>query len=114
MMVTFRLKTVVASVLAAGMFGAGAGVLSRGTQAEGALAEKARVSAEAQPLIDADFSTGDFAALGWKAEGGWDVFTHPPKTANNPGAVARFPANKPDGSLTRTFAEVRNPRRLRL
>jgi hypothetical protein len=34
----------------------------------------------------------------------------PPEVINNPGAVARFPANKPDGSLTRSFAEIANIR----
>src|SRR5579859_4334392 len=67
-----------------------------------------------QTLIDSDFSKGDFAALGWKATGGWDVFTYPQEVANNPGPVARLPANKPDGSLTKTFAEIKNPKKLSL
>ncbi len=65
-------------------------------------------------MIDTDFSKGSFAALGWKASGDWDVFTHPKESANNPGPVARFAANKPDGSLTNTFAEVTNPGKLTL
>ena len=63
----------------------------------------------AQTVVDSDFSKGDFAALGWKAKGDWDVFQYPKEAANNPGLVARFAANKPDGSLTKTFAEVKNP-----
>jgi hypothetical protein len=55
-----------------------------------------------------------FAALGWKANGDWDVFTYPKEAVNNPGAVARFAANKPDGSLTKTFAEIKNPKKLSL
>ncbi len=65
-------------------------------------------------LVDADFSRGSFAALGWQAKGDWDVFTYPNQSAHNPGAVARFAANKPDGSLTKTFAEIKNPRILKL
>jgi hypothetical protein len=68
----------------------------------------------AQTIIDSDFSKGDFAALGWKVKGDWDVFTYPKESANNPGAVARFAANKPDGSLTKAFDEVKNPRKLTL
>jgi hypothetical protein len=68
----------------------------------------------AQTIIDADFSKGDFAALGWKAKGDWDVFVYQKDFPNNPGAVARFGANKPDGSLTKSFAEVKNPRKLTL
>src|SRR5258708_6545719 len=67
----------------------------------------------AQTVIDADFSKGDFAALGWKAEGAWNVFTYP-NVAKNPGAVARFAANKPSGSLAKTFDEIKNPRKLTL
>ncbi len=69
---------------------------------------------EAQTIVGSDFSQGAFAALGWKANGDWDVFVYPKDAANNPGPVARFPANKPDGTLTRTFAEIRNPPRLTL
>jgi hypothetical protein len=74
----------------------------------------ARTTCRGQPVFDSDFSRGDFEALGWKAKGDWDVFRYPKEAANNPGPVARFPANKPDGSLTRTFAEVKNPRKLTL
>lgn len=73
----------------------------------------AQTTCFAQALIDADCSRGDFAALGWKADGDWDVYTYP-AAANNPSAVARFAANKPDGSLTRTFPEVKNPKNLTL
>ncbi len=69
---------------------------------------------KAQTIVDSDFSKGSFAALGWKARGDWDVFLYPKELANNPGAVARFAADKPDGSLTKTFAEIRHPRKLTL
>ncbi|HEY2253411.1 MAG TPA: hypothetical protein VGH74_20195, partial [Planctomycetaceae bacterium] len=67
-----------------------------------------------QTVVDADFSKGDFAAFGWKAKGNWDVFTYPKEAAKNPGALARFAANKPEGALTKTFDEIRNPRKLML
>eukprot|EP00456_Euglypha_rotunda_P085425 TRINITY_DN861_c0_g1_i4.p1 TRINITY_DN861_c0_g1~~TRINITY_DN861_c0_g1_i4.p1 ORF type:complete len:659 (+),score=156.31 TRINITY_DN861_c0_g1_i4:3448-5424(+) len=67
----------------------------------------------ADKIIDSDFSKGGFEALGWKADGAWDVFTYR-DVARNPGAVARFAANKPAGSLTRTFAEITNPDKLTL
>jgi hypothetical protein len=75
---------------------------------------KAADTQDAKPLVDADFSKGNFAALGWEPNGDWDIFTPPPKLANSPGPVARFPANKPNGTLTKKFAEVRNPPRLQL
>lgn len=104
-----------ASMFVAGLFAAAVGVVSRATTADETPAKPAVTPpAGTRPLIDADFSKGNFAALGWTAKGGWDVFTHPPKTANHPGPVARFPANTPDGTLTKTFAEVRNPRKLHL
>jgi hypothetical protein len=68
----------------------------------------------AETLIDTDFSRGDFAALGWQAKGDWDIFTYPKESARNAGPVARFAAHKPDGSLTRTFAEIKNPKTLTL
>lgn len=69
----------------------------------------------AQTLIDSDFSQGNFADLGWQAKGDWDVFQYPRESANNPGPLARFPANKkPDGSLTKLFSEIRNPNKLTL
>jgi hypothetical protein len=68
----------------------------------------------AQTVIDADFSRGDFAELGFKAKGDWDLFLYPKKAANNPGRVARFGANKPDGSLTKSFSEVKTPQSLAL
>ena len=61
-------------------------------------------------VINSDFSRGDFAALGWKAKGNWDVFRFPKEVTKNPGAVARLAAHKPNGSLTNTFTEVKNPR----
>ena len=68
----------------------------------------------AQTIIDSDFSKGNFAALGWKAKGDWDVFRYPKESRNNPGLVARFPAHKPNGSLTKTFDEIRYPKKLTL
>jgi hypothetical protein len=68
----------------------------------------------AQTILDSDFSKGDFASLGWKAEGAWDIFRYPPEAAKNPGLIARFAANKPNGSLTKSFPEIKNPRRLSL
>jgi hypothetical protein len=73
-----------------------------------------RTTCEAQTAINSDFSRGDFTALGWEAKGDWDVFRYPDEIANNPGPVARFAANKPDGSLTRSFGEIKNPRKLTL
>ena len=73
-----------------------------------------QMTCEAQVVIDSDFSRGDFAALGWKVKGAWDVFRYPTGAANNPGPVARFATNKPDGSLTKTFPEIKNPRTLML
>jgi hypothetical protein len=77
-------------------------------------AEEPQLDKSAHTFIDSDFSRGTFAKLGWEAMGDWDVFTYPRQAANNPGAVARLPANKPDASLTKTFPEVRNPSRLTL
>jgi hypothetical protein len=74
----------------------------------------AQTTCAAQTVIKADFSGADFAALGWKAKGDWDVFQYPKDATNNPGPVARFAARKPAGSLTRRFTEVKNPRKLTL
>lgn len=71
-------------------------------------------TAWSQTVLKSDFSKGDFAALGWKVEGAWDVVTYPNVSARNPGKVARFAANKPDGKLTLNFPEIKNPRRLTL
>ncbi len=68
----------------------------------------------AQTVVDADFSTEDFTALGWKAKGDWDVFTYPKEAAGNLGSAARFAANKPDGTLTKSFDEIKNPGKLTL
>src|SRR5947209_1120660 len=65
-------------------------------------------------VIDSDFDRGDFRTLGWEAKGDWDVVRYPKELANSPGAVARFAANKPDGTLTRSFPEVKSPARLSL
>jgi len=72
----------------------------------------APANCQAQTVVDTDFSKGDFEALGWKAKGDWDVYAYPRQAADNPGLVARFAANKPNGSLTTTFDEVKNPRKL--
>jgi hypothetical protein len=74
----------------------------------------AQTVCQGQTVVDSDFSRGDLATLGWKAKGAWDVFLYPKESPNNPGQVARFPAHKPNGSLTKTFAEVRNPKKLTL
>ncbi len=68
----------------------------------------------AQAIVNTDFSKGSFEAQGWKPQGAWDVFTYPPPAVPNPGPVARFAANQPEGSLTKTFDEIRNPARLTL
>lgn len=68
----------------------------------------------AQTIVDTDFSKGDFAALGWKAKGAWDVFTYPQESKNNPGRLARFAANQPAGTLTKSFATIQNPNKLTL
>ncbi len=65
-------------------------------------------------LINSDFSRGDFKTLGWQVQGDWDLFQYPKNAANNPGTVARFAANKPDGALTKSFAERKHPGKLTL
>ena len=60
-----------------------------------------------QPGINSDFASGDFAHLGWKVQGNWDIYSFANTIKNNPGSVARFPANKgKTGSLTKTFPEI--------
>jgi len=71
-------------------------------------------AAGGESIVDSDFAKGDFAALGWKVDGAWDLFAYPAEAVHNPGRVARFAANKPAGSLTRDFAEIQNPRTLSL
>lgn len=66
----------------------------------------------AQTLVDSDFSRGDFAGLGWQVNGAWEIVRYPAEAARNPGPVARFAANAPDGWLARSFTEVRNPGKL--
>src|SRR5271156_3877099 len=68
----------------------------------------------AQTVVNSDFAKGDFAALGWKAKGDWDIFRYPIEVTKNPGPVARVAANKPDGSLAKTFEEVKNPKTMSL
>lgn len=65
-------------------------------------------------IVDADFSKGDFAALGWVVNGAWDCSSYPTEVAHNPGPVARFAANKPGGSLTKNFPETKRPETLTL
>jgi len=72
-----------------------------------------RTTSAADPICESDFSKGTLTQLGWVAKGEWDTFTYP-DVQNNPGALARFSANKPDGTLTKSFAEITNPKRLRL
>ncbi|MGD0090747.1 MAG: hypothetical protein ABSE73_12575 [Planctomycetota bacterium] len=60
-----------------------------------------------------EFSKGDFAALGWQVEGAWDIFDYK-AGRNNPGSVARYPAHKPAGKLTKIFDEAKDPKRLEL
>ncbi|MGE0606714.1 MAG: hypothetical protein AB7O62_06265 [Pirellulales bacterium] len=69
---------------------------------------------QTQTVINSDFSKGDFAALGWKAQGDWDVFEYPKDAAKNPGLLARFAANKPAGMLRHSFDEISDPHSLRL
>ncbi len=64
-------------------------------------------------VIDADFSKGDIDAQGWKADGAWETYKYPDAT-NNPGWIVRFKANEPDGTLSKTFDEIRNPTKLEL
>jgi hypothetical protein len=74
----------------------------------------AQTICDAQTIVDSDFSKGDFASLRWSATGDWDVLRYPIEASKNPGPVARFAANKPDGSLAKTFEEVKNPKTLSL
>jgi hypothetical protein len=75
------------------------------------------VVCRAQAVVETDFSKEDFESLGWKAQGAWSIYTYPPKQ-NNPGPVARYGANQPldepDGTLTKTFDEIKNPQKLEL
>lgn len=68
---------------------------------------------QAETLVDVDFGKGDFATLGWKADGAWDIFNYP-NAKNNPGFVARCRANEAAGGLSKTFAEVKAPKKLEL
>lgn len=69
---------------------------------------------KAEVIFKSDFNEGDFADLGWKVEGPWDIFDYKVKN-KNPGKVARFPANKPEeGKLIKTFEEVNDPKVLKL
>jgi hypothetical protein len=68
----------------------------------------------AQTVVDSDFAKGEFAALGWKATGAWDVFMYPREAASNPGRVARFAANQPNATLLKTFDEIKRPKTLTL
>lgn len=68
--------------------------------------------AAAKILIHADFAKGNFADLGWEPAGAWDVFTYATETGKNVGPVARFAANAPDGTLSKSFDEVESPKKL--
>lgn len=85
-----------------------------GRHADGQPPAEKKASQPNAAVINADFSKGDFAALGWKVKGEWDVFRYPKEVANNPGLLARLPAHKRGGSLTNAFAEVKNPSKLTL
>jgi len=54
----------------------------------------------AQTVIDSDFSKGDFAALGWKAKGDWEVFMYPKEACQK----SRF-CGPLCGQQARRFAE---------
>jgi hypothetical protein len=60
--------------------------------------------ANAQPLLEADFSKGDFTAQGWTPKGSWTIIDYgadKPDLKNNPGPVAKFAAGgKTAGTLT--------------
>ncbi len=73
-----------------------------------------RANCHSQTIVDAEFSKGGFQAAGWKVKGDWDLFEYAKELANNPGPVARFGANTPDGFLTKSFREIKNPRKLTL
>ena len=65
-------------------------------------------------IVNTNFAKGSFTKLGWRPTGSWDIFKY--KVAkNNPGRVARYPANPPsDGTLTKKFSVIKNPKSLRL
>ncbi len=106
---TSRLKAVLTPVLLAALLGTATALPDCEAGAEPA---QKTAPADGRTVFASDFSKGNFAALGWQVKGAWDIFSYPRNAAKNPGPVARFPANKPDGSLTKTFPEVRNPRKL--
>ena len=69
----------------------------------------------AKTIVHTNFgSKRTFAALGWRPAGNWNIFKY--KVAkNNPGWVARYPANPPaNGTLTYKFKAVKNPKKLLL
>jgi hypothetical protein len=66
-------------------------------------------------VFGSEFAAGPLADQGWKAEAGWEVAEFPKEVKNQPGPVARFQANtKAGGALSRTFAELKDPRTLAL
>ena len=70
---------------------------------------------QGKTMVNTTFSPKNtFAKLGWKPAGAWNIFKY--KTSKkNPGWLARFPANPPsDGTLTKKFPVVKNPRQLTL
>ena len=53
----------------------------------------------AETLIDADFSRGGFAALGWQGEGDWDIFTLPRPIRPQPRSA--WPVSRPTSPTAR-------------
>jgi len=65
-------------------------------------------------IFKSNFGQGDFAELGWKVEGPWQIKDYKIKQ-NNPGPVANFPANtQEEGKLIKVFEEVNDPKVLKL
>ncbi|HOK04253.1 MAG TPA: hypothetical protein PLN24_03255 [Victivallales bacterium] len=64
-------------------------------------------------IFNIDFAKGDFKKFDLQVEGDWDI--HDYKAANNnPGLVARFPANKAPGKIVKKFPELKDPKQLKL
>lgn len=83
-----------------------------------ALILAAAAPAHAAEVFNSDFSQGAFEKLGWTAKGDWTIVNFGndrPNLENNPGPVAKFPANgKKAGMLTKTFDPVKDPKELKL
>ena len=69
-------------------------------------------------VFNSDFAKGNFDTLGWKVQGNWSIVNMgegKPDLKNNPGPVAKFPANgNTTGGLSKTFGQVKNPKSLKL